>query len=86
MKNEIYSALQRIHQNYESQAQASLPTFGMPLGSVLKEMGLPSNQVTLEFYQALEELEAEGLIWDESTSNAVSYTHLRDHETLQEIS
>ena len=49
MKNEIYSALQRIHQNYESQAQASLPTFGMPLGSVLKEMGLPSNQVTLEF-------------------------------------
>ena len=69
MKDAIYSALQKVHQSYEAQAQSKLPTFGMPISSVLKEMGIASSELSLEFYQALEELEAEGFIWDESTSN-----------------
>jgi len=69
VKDRIYDALRNLHKSYEMQAQASIPYFGLPLSSVVKAMGLRSEDIGPSFYEALEELQAEGLIWDESTSN-----------------
>ncbi|WP_288656620.1 hypothetical protein [Pantoea sp. UBA6567] len=69
MKEKIYTALKSLHKAYEDEAQQKLPKFGVPLGSILEEMGMPSDEVSHEIYQALEDLRDEGLIWDESTSN-----------------
>ncbi|TGX94261.1 hypothetical protein [Pantoea agglomerans] len=69
MKDRIYDALRSLHKGYETQAQASIPYFGLPISVVVKEMGMSSEDIGPSFYDALEELQAEGLIWDESTSN-----------------
>ncbi|KNA28239.1 hypothetical protein ACO03_04430 [Pantoea ananatis] len=69
MKDRIYQALRSMHKNFENQAQSRIPYFGIPLSSVIKEMGLSAEDVSEDFYEALEDLQAEGLIYDESTSN-----------------
>ncbi|WP_338561797.1 hypothetical protein [Erwinia sp. E_sp_B04_7] len=69
MKDAILSALQNIHNSFEQQSQSNLPTFGITLSRVMREMGLNPDIFYQDFYDALESLQDEGLIWDESSSN-----------------
>lgn len=70
MKVKILDALKAIHNDTEkSLGEIKIPFYEIPLSAVLERLGYPAGTIVPEFYDALQKLEEEGLIYDESHSN-----------------
>ncbi|CAM3520634.1 hypothetical protein [Enterobacter cloacae] len=69
MENEILEALKKIHDNHEKTAGSRLPYFDISLDKLLFQLGLDESAYHENLYAALESLEEQGLIYDQSTSN-----------------
>lgn len=69
MEKEILQALKKIHRNHEKATGSSIAYFDISLDKLLFQLGLEESAYHADIYTALESLEEQGLIYDQSTCN-----------------
>lgn len=69
MEQQIINALNAIHLKLQGQTGINIQYIPTTLATILEELGFPRNSIPVGFHDALENLQARGVISDLSNSN-----------------